>query len=251
MITGTVMADVAQLPPPNMLSRLDNFLRTGIELVNFEVGKGFTIVHPRMLVACYCLSRDEIRFLQQYWEGRGALKSYLASPTTSWITAEGFLIFEETHRALGRSNQAFVAMWFNSEVQVAYEDGIAAGIRSAGYEPLRIDKVEHEGRIDDRIIAEIRRSRIVVADFTGHRGGVYYEAGFAHGLGLPVIFCCREDHFKELHFDVRQYNTIIWTDANSLRRQLHNRLLARFGAGPTAPNAATIPQSEDTDPRVQ
>ena len=46
------------------------------------------------------------------------------------------------------------------------------------------------------------------SDFTGNRGGVYYEAGFAHGLGLPVIFMCRDG--DELHFDVRQYNCIFW-----------------------------------------
>ena len=35
----------------------------------------------------------------------------------------------------------------------------------------------------DRIIAQIRASKFVVADFTRNRGGVYYEAGFALGLG--------------------------------------------------------------------
>ena len=66
------------------------------------------------------------------------------------------------------------------------------GIEDAGYEAVRIDEKEHTNKIDDEIIAEIRRSRFVVADFTqgkdGARGGVYYEAGFAHGLGIEVIF---------------------------------------------------------------
>ena len=33
-------------------------------------------------------------------------------------------------------------------------------------------------------MAEIRRSRFVVADYTGQVNGVYFEAGFALGLGL-------------------------------------------------------------------
>jgi hypothetical protein len=51
------------------------------------------------------------------------------------------------------------------------------GISDAGFEPLRINMKEHVNKICDEIIAEIRRSRFVVADYTGQRGGVYYEAG--------------------------------------------------------------------------
>ena len=64
-------------------------------------------------------------------------------------------------------------------------------ITDAGYKPLRIDNVEHTGKVDDRIIAEIRRSRFLVADFSCEsgkpRGGVYYEAGFAEGLNIPIL----------------------------------------------------------------
>ena len=62
-------------------------------------------------------------------------------------------------------------------------------------------EIEHSGKIDDRIIAEIRTAGLVVADFTGSRGGVYYEAGFASGLGIPVIWSCREDHLDQLYWN--------------------------------------------------
>lgn len=48
---------------------------------------------------------------------------------------------------------------------------------------MMIGSKEHSNKIDDEIIGEIRRSAFIVADFTGHRGGVYFEAGFAMGLG--------------------------------------------------------------------
>lgn len=56
--------------------------------------------------------------------------------------------------------------------------------------------------------AEIRRSRFLVADFThdkkqGARGSVYYEAGFAHGLNIPVIFTARDG--TKPHFDTSAY----------------------------------------------
>ena len=37
----------------------------------------------------------------------------------------------------------------------------------------------------------------MVCDLTGYRGGVYFEAGFAYGLGLEVIYTCRKDWTKE------------------------------------------------------
>ena len=36
----------------------------------------------------------------------------------------------------------------------------------------------------------------------GARGGVYFEAGFALGLGKTVFLTCREDRTKAVHFDI-------------------------------------------------
>lgn len=136
------------------------------------------------------------------------------------------------------SSQAFVAMRFDDSMAECYEDGIEPGIRDAGYVPLRIDRKEHINKIDDEIIGEIRRSRFLVADFTqgpdGARGGVYYEAGFAHGRDLPVIFTCRQDSLAHLHFDTSHYNHIVWANPSELRVKLKNRILAVIGQGPEA-----------------
>ena len=122
-------------------------------------------------------------------------------------------------------------MWFDPELYPAWSEGIEPALRDAGYTPVRVDRVEYNEKIDDRIIAEIRRSGLVVADFTGDRGGVYYEAGFAQGLGLPVIFTIRKDEIKRLHFDTRQYNHIAWETPAELRERLHYRVMATLGPG--------------------
>jgi nucleoside 2-deoxyribosyltransferase len=58
------------------------------------------------------------------------------------------------------------------------------------------------------------------------RGGVYFEAGFAMGLGKLVIWTCHEDDVEKLHFDTRQYNHIVWTDATDLKEKLMLRIEA-------------------------
>ena len=155
---------------------------------------------------------------------------------TARPTAAGWAEIDKLSRPLSDSSQAFIAMWFHESTNDAYVKGIAPAISATGYRPIRIDKKEHNNKIDDEIIAEIRRSRFLVADFTCEpknvRGGVYYEAGFAQGLGIPVIWLCKDTSIEELHFDTRQYAHIVWKTPADLLTQLKNRIGATVGDGP-------------------
>jgi hypothetical protein len=152
------------------------------------------------------------------------------------LTSQGWLKVEELTIRLPDSSQAFVAMWFNDETTAAYINGIAPAITASGYRPVRIDKKEHINKVDDEIIAEIRRSKFLVADFTCEknkvRGGVYFEAGFAMALPIPVIWTCSKDSISDLHFDTRQYNHIVWETPEELCGLLKARIGAVIGDGP-------------------
>ena len=183
------------------------------------------------------VSENEVWYLLNYLKeerwvvGKGNYHIYT-------ITVEGYARLAELETANAESSKGFVAMWFDDSTQKAWEEGIKLGIEDAGYEAVRIDEKEHTNKIDDEIIAEIRRSRFVVADFTqgkdGARGGVYYEAGFAHGLGIEVFFTCRKDVLDndDIHFDTRQYNHIVWKKPEELRQRLAARISAVIGDGP-------------------
>ncbi|MFH1288314.1 MAG: hypothetical protein ABII25_06420 [bacterium] len=96
----------------------------------------------------------------------------------------------------------------------------------------------------------------MVCDLTGYRGGVYFEAGFAYGLGLDVIYTCRKDWLKDeilkdesgndikslfdnnggkisilkegVHFDLAHRNRIEWEPdkPEDFRIKLENRIKA-------------------------
>ena len=142
------------------------------------------------------------------------------------LTVKGWERVEELRRLRPESRQGFVAMWFDEQLKDAYENGLKSAIEDAGYDPIRVDMAQFNERIDDRIIAEIRRSRFLVADVTGRRPAVYFEAGFAMGLGLPIIFTCRKGHLDECSFDTRQYPHIEWESPDDLREKLKNRIEA-------------------------
>ena len=180
----------------------------------------------------------EISYLLNYLTDKKWLKAEPAGEynTQYLLTVEGYARLAETGNTFRESPQAFVAMWFDPSMEPVWREGVKPAVEDAGYEPIRIDLKPHANKIDDEIIAEIRRSRFIVADFThgekGARGSVYYEAGFAHGLNIPVIFTCRKDMLDEIHFDTRQYPHIVWEDPKELGRQLAKRISAVIGDGP-------------------
>jgi nucleoside 2-deoxyribosyltransferase len=142
------------------------------------------------------------------------------------LTTQGWKHVGELKKDEARTNQAFIAMSFDPTLRSVYLEGIKPALTQTGYVPLRVDEAQYNEKIDDRIIADIRKSGLVLADFTQHKAGVYFEAGFALGLGVPVIWICRESDIESTHFDTRQYNHIVWTNAQDLKEKLVARIEA-------------------------
>ena len=159
-------------------------------------------------------SDDDVIYLANYLQHQGLVDRYL--------NADMYRVTVNGHQEIAQdavnvsSPQAFVAMWFDPQIDAAYDHGIRPAIEAAGYEPKRIDRDPAVHKVDDALIAEIRSSRFLIADMTrgndSPRASVYYEAGFAHGLGLEVIYSCREDSVGDLAFDTRQYSHVVWQD---------------------------------------
>jgi hypothetical protein len=136
-----------------------------------------------------------------------------------------------------RGDGVFVAMSFAPDLKPVFDEAISPALEACGFSgPFRVDDDEHYRRsnepgytdkIDDRIIAGIRKARFVVVDVTHNRSAVYYEAGFAGGLGKPIIWCCREDRIGEdLCFDTRQIGHLPWREPADLRAALEARIRA-------------------------
>ena len=118
-------------------------------------------------------------------------------------------------------------MSFDKDLDIVFKS-IKESCDMCGFKAYRVDLEEHNEKICDKIIADIKSSRFVIADFTGQRHNVYYEAGFAKGMGIEVIWCCKEDEKDNLKFDIRQYNHILWNDYEDLKGRLINRIQARL-----------------------
>ena len=245
IVTARLIEETQATPLLPVNERADRLLRYIAKCSSDELGKKVPVLdssdraYMGALAWSDSTSWSELLYLSEYLHESGLIECSVFPDgrprRDAKVTVAGYLRIE-AQRLNVNSSQTFVAMWLDPSMNEPFEEGIRPAIEGAGYTALRIDQKEHINKIDDEIIAEIRRSRFLVADFThgedGARGGVYYEAGFAHGLGIPVIFTCREDAVDTLHFDTNHYNHIVWSTPEELRERLRNRIRANIDKVP-------------------
>ena len=230
----TIDEIIKRLFPATVSERLDRALKN-LHRLSEHLGDGISLDLEVDGPVLFAEHKDSFNFIADALQEAGWVKLNPEFGVSGGIvlTARGLERIAELERNIvGKDSiQAFVAMWFDSSLDKAWEDGFEKSCDAAGgYKALRMDLKEHNQKICDAIIAEIRKSRFMVADFTGHRGGVYFEAGYALGLGIPVIWTCREDVLEQSHFDTRQYNHVVWKDEKDLFVKLKRRIEATIPA---------------------
>jgi hypothetical protein len=242
-ITSLDLDTLLALKTPTVSDRA-RMLITAIAKSSKYIGDGVGISYKnsenRWLSISWSENNDELIYLvekyllqEQKWIVDAKIFS-IGSDITVQLTPSGYAYLDQLRQDQGEGVQGFCAMWFDKTVTHIWVEAIAPAIADAGYRPVRIDEVNHNNRIDDEILAQIRRSRFVIADFTGSRGGVCFEAGFALGLGTQVIWTVREDELEDVHFDNRQYNFLQWSlaDIPAFKKALQSRIEATLGIGP-------------------
>ncbi|PKK89040.1 MAG: hypothetical protein CVV64_16265 [Candidatus Wallbacteria bacterium HGW-Wallbacteria-1] len=226
------------------IDRRSSYFQEPIE-INFDTPAIAYCKNPREL-ACLYHELGKLNLINTNGQAPKGTHAMMAR-----LTLTGAKEVERLKQASPNSKQCFVAMRFDQQMDNIYKNHIDSAVKATGFEPLRINDKEHNGDICDHIIGEIKKSRFLIADFTGLRPGVYYEAGFAHGLGLPVIFTCHEDWFdkeidrqikgtfpdgnpcectektlRSVHFDLEHRNFIIWKNGPELQDKLIKRINA-------------------------
>jgi len=236
MLTSSFVKEVISTLPSYSPLEKQNKLLKAIELLTDYPGKEVVLIPEHESSLAWAKNENEFKYYLKSLMERGLLEIVnpqersLSDPLyLVVITAKGWEHIDKESSNLISKTQAFVAMSFNKNLIQVYKNAIEPAIKVTGYRPYRVDSTPHLDRIDAKIIAEIRNSRFVVADVTQQKAGVYYEAGFAHGLGLPVIWSVRHDDLKNVHFDTRQYSHIVWKSESELKEKLGDFILATIG----------------------
>lgn len=258
MIRTDVVESVKQREFLTYAERRDNFFKF-VNSLNPRVGE--TVESSNKQLAAWiehrprvetCNETSQVIEFMELMQEAGYVKKLEQGNWESFkLTAKGWEYLGELSRKKRIGNEAFVAMWFDPSLDEVFENQIEPALIECGYNrPFRIDQEEHSDKIDDAIIAKINKASLVIVDFTCNvleraelekkiveaRGGVYFEAGYAMGLGIPIIWTCRSDCVSHIHFDLRQYNQIVWqknthhvdglNDKMSFKDALINRISA-------------------------
>jgi Zn-finger nucleic acid-binding protein len=151
------------------------------------------------------------------------------------LTFNGWDHYEDLRQGQATYRKAFMAMKFGDPIlDKVMETVFKPSAKRAGFDLIRLDDAPRAGLIDDRLRVEIQASDFVLADLTHENLGAYWEAGYAEGLGKPVIYTCEKEHFnaKSTHFDTNHHLTILWD--KEIPHAIGDRL--------TATIRATLPQ---------
>ena len=219
--------EVRAMYPATLGDKQDGILRTLLTL-NANVGELIAVDFEPFKF--YSKNVAEMRYLIDLMKSKALLKvdvpwtvaSAPGSEPKLMILEGGWLLLEDKVLQ-ARSKTVFVAMWFDESMEGAFL-AIRRAAEKYGFEALRIDKKQHNNEISGEILYEIRKCRFVIAEVTKQRQGVYFEAGYAMGKDIPIIWCCKTSDLKKVHFDTRQYNHIVWKDENDLFEKLESRI---------------------------
>lgn len=125
----------------------------------------------------------------------------------------GWRRFDELTKRIVNSHTAFMAMKFNDPtLDRVLIDCFKPAVARAGFTLRALNEAQPAGLIDNQIRVAIRTARFLVADLTHDNNGAYFEAGFAEGIGIPVIYTCEVNKFKDkkTHFDTNHMKTVPW-----------------------------------------
>ena len=129
------------------------------------------------------------------------------------LTLKGWSQWEAEKRGQMAGSHGFMALKFGDpELDGFKKDVIKPAIEALGYKLEDMRDAARAGLIDNVMRARIRDAAFVLVDLTHDNSGAYWEAGYAEGLGKPVLYICKKEIFDETgtHFDTNHCTTVMW-----------------------------------------
>lgn len=127
----------------------------------------------------------------------------------------------------------FVVMAYREEDElVEARRAVQEVCEEFGFNGVRIDKRNYGGtyKITDEIMRGIEGCAFTIVDLTDDRPNIYYELGYAMGVGKPIVLTAKKG--SVVHFDVQDLMRIEWRGFLDLRDQLRPaiaKLAQEFG----------------------
>ena len=112
----------------------------------------------------------------------------------------------------------FVAMPFQGDEMKEVYSALKDECSKLGLRAKRVDENVGSGFIIQEITDLIERAEFIIFDLTNERPNVYYELGYAHGVGnepLDILLIAREG--TKMHFDIAPLRIRFYRTTEHLR----------------------------------
>ncbi len=200
-------------PLPSVFEQADNLIRWLGENATGP-GESVTITPASHQFIVGAKRTSGVDFLLEHLLDTGLLKGdRVMGGANAELSFAGWEHFDRIQRGAVDSHKAFMAMQYGDDrLDGVVRDVFAPAVAQTGFQLVRLDDQPKAGLIDDRLRVEIRACRFLIADLSHGNKGAYWEAGFAEGLGKPVIYTCERKVFEEeqSHFDTNHHLTVMW-----------------------------------------
>lgn len=160
-------------------------------------------------------SSEAFVFIVDHLEAQGLIRSsFFNEELGAMLTFDGWQKYEELKRTKSDSRKAFMAMPFKDRHLKTLFPAFKEAVSKTGFTLFHLGEDHEAGIMDNKLRVAIRSSRFIITDLTDENRGAYWEAGFAEGLGKPVIYSCEQRYFNEnkTHFDTNHLHTILWEE---------------------------------------
>ena len=212
---------------PSIPDQVDNLL-SFLALRLRHAGRDYPHVDPAMISATGAIDRPATVSLIQSMTNGG----YVSSTDTSNHSGRNVVCISPTlagwiragELAKGQQSEqfAFMAMKYGDPVLETYvAEVIRPAVEATGHKLEVLRDRPAAGLIDNYLRSRLRLCKFVVADLTHANNGAYWEAGFAEGLGKPVIYTCERSIFQATttHFDTNHSQTVVWHEDDPAETQ--------------------------------
>lgn len=212
-----------------------------------HVGQRFQVSSPEYRAVLGAWNNPAFNFVAEWMIASGlfhgirpkGLRDVALPMAECYLMPAGWHRYTELTNSRTTNRFGFMAMNYgDAELDTIVRDHFAVEVRKTGFDLRRLDEGQGAGLIDDQLRVAIRTARFLVCDLTHGNRGAYWEAGFAEGLGRPVIYTCRRDIFQDRlhehhpHFDTKHMVTVPWDAADPVpaARRLKDTIRATLPA---------------------
>ena len=144
----------------------------------------------------------------------------------TWRKSAYALLHKKGDKGKFQENLVFVGMAFDlpSNLSDTYQ-AIKRSCEELGLNAFRVDDIQDSGPIPVQVLKGIEDAEFLMFDLSVERPNVYYELGYAHGVGNrseEIVLLAKKG--TKIHFNISSLRILEYSSAIDLENKLTSRL---------------------------